>query len=162
MIRFHPLAGTLEGEGVARVVRSAADLRGYWAEPDAATDAPLYETYAWNHSAAEGALLWGSTILHPGRIGEEWAMTRGHRHLDPTKGELVLTVSGTGWVVLKDDAGVETRERMEPGSVHHIDGRLAHRTVNDGEEPLVFWTAWDAGCGHDYETVLPWPGLKGA
>lgn len=87
-------------------------------------------------------------------------MTRGHRHLDPTKGELMATVSGTGWLVLKDGEGSETRERLTPGSTHHVDGRLAHRAVNDGPEPLVFLTAWDTACGHDYQSVLPWPGVE--
>lgn len=142
--------------------RTVGDLAAYWADGEAASslaETPLYRTYAWNHSQSEGALLWGSTILYPGRVGDEFFMTRGHRHLDATKGELMVTVSGTGWLVLKDEGGNEARERLTPSSTHHVDGRLAHRAVNDGDEALVFLTAWDTGCGHDYKSVLPWPGL---
>jgi glucose-6-phosphate isomerase len=44
-------------------------------------------------------------------------------------------------------------EPMTPGSTHYIDGSLAHRTINDGSEPLVFLCAWPADCGHDYEEI---------
>ncbi|RYG29608.1 cupin domain-containing protein [bacterium] len=155
--------GIVSGEGVVTAARTVGDLAGYWADAESAVavkDRPLYRTYAWNHSQEAGAILWGSTVLHPGRVGNEFSMTRGHRHTDVTKGELMITVSGTGWLLLKDDQGVETRERLAPGSTHHVDGRLAHRAVNDGDEPLVFLTAWDVGCGHDYESVLPWPGVS--
>ncbi|RYG37211.1 hypothetical protein EON81_07405 [bacterium] len=163
MILTDFLTGTVSGDGVVTADRTVGDLASYWSDAEAGSDMadkPLYRTFAWNHSASAGAILWGSTVLHPGKVGNEWFMTRGHRHTDASKGELMITVSGTGWLVLKDSEGNETRERLTPGSTHHVDGRLAHRAVNDGEEALVFLTAWDVGCGHDYESVLPWPGLE--
>lgn len=118
-------------------------------------DQPLYETetYFSKPDGTEGAILWGSTRLFPGNIGGEYFMTRGHWHTKPTHGELIICVSGTGLIALMDHDRVTTTVELGPGVTYHIDGTLAHRTINTGNEPLVFWCAWAADCGHDYESI---------
>ena len=150
--------GSLHGEAV-RSVRTVGDLRNYWQDPSAAdliALQPLYETetYFGKPEGTEGAILWGSTRLFPGDVGGEYFMTRGHWHLKPTHGELILVVSGTGLVVLMDHDRMTTTVELSPGVTYHIDGTLAHRTVNTGDVPLVFWCAWAADCGHNYESIL--------
>lgn len=135
------------------------DLRDYWHDPaaaDALSSTPLYETetYFSKPDGTEGAILWGSTRLFAGNVGGEHFMTRGHWHLKPTHGELIVVVSGTGLVVLMDQDRVTTTVELSPGATYHIDGTLAHRTVNTGDEPLIFWCAWAADCGHEYESIL--------
>ena len=80
-------------------------------------------------------------------------MTRGHFHTNPERGEWMMTTSGTGMLVLKDREGNAFTEPMEAGSVHLIDGRLAHRVINTGSVPLVFMVVWLSDCGHDYESL---------
>ena len=150
--------GSLGGEAV-RSVRTVGDLRDYWQDPSAAdliTLQTLYETetYFAKPDGTEGAILWGSTRLFPGNVGNEYFMTRGHWHLKPTHGELILVVSGTGLCVLMDRDGATTTVELKPGTTYHIDGTLAHRTVNTGGTPLIFWCAWAADCGHEYESIL--------
>jgi len=42
---------------------------------------------------------------------------------------------------------------MSPGSLHYIRGQYAHRVVNVGGEPLLFWACWPSDAGYDYESV---------
>jgi glucose-6-phosphate isomerase len=42
---------------------------------------------------------------------------------------------------------------MEPGSIHYIPGGWAHRSVNVGDENLVFFAAWLGDAGHDYGSI---------
>lgn len=150
--------GSLEGEAT-RSTRTVGDLLEYWADREAASamaEVPLYETetYFSKPDGTEGAILWGSTRLFPGNVGGEYFMTRGHWHTKPTHGELIICVSGQGLIVLMNQDRVTTTVELKPGATFHIDGTLAHRTINTGAEPLVFWCAWAADCGHNYESIL--------
>lgn len=98
-------------------------------------------------------LLYATTVLQPGDIEGEYFMTRGHFHTNPERGELMLTLSGKGALILMDRDRRTWMEPMEPGSTHDIDGRYAHRVANTGDEPLVFFVAWMSDCGHDYESI---------
>jgi glucose-6-phosphate isomerase, archaeal len=111
------------------------------------------QTYATGAEGSAGVVLWGNTILLPGFVGNEFFMTRGHRHVKETHGELCITVSGTGVLLLMDEHRSTTSVEMTPGSTHWIDGRMAHRTINTGSAPLVFLCAWPADCGHDYAEI---------
>ncbi len=153
----HWQTGSLSGD-VVRSARTVGDLLEYWGDREAAeamASTPLYETetYFSKPDGTEGAILWGSTRLFPGTVGREYFMTRGHWHLKPTHGELIVVVSGTGFVALMDRDRKATTVELQPGTTYHIDGTLAHRTINTGDEPLVFWCAWAADCGHEYESI---------
>ena len=152
-------SGFLKGTNVVEVRRTVGDLAGYWLDPSAATeksDEVLYTTQTWLpvSDGTQGAVLWGNTTLMPGSVGDEFFMTRGHWHQKRDRGELCITTSGTGLLVLMDEEGITRFEEMKPGSTHYVPGFTAHRTVNNGSEPLVFLCAWPADCGHDYESIL--------
>jgi len=162
-VRFPPVftdlhSGEIRGDAVVDIRRTVGDLIGYWADDQAAkaiADELLYTTQTWTPvpDGTEGAVLWGNTTLFPGKVGEERFMTRGHWHVKRDRGEIVITVSGRGMLILMDDDRNSWTEELTPGSTHWIDGSLAHRTVNTGDEPLVFLCAWPADCGHDYEAI---------
>ena len=42
---------------------------------------------------------------------------------------------------------------IAPSVTSDIDGRWAHRVVNTGDAPLVFFVTWLSDCGHEYGTV---------
>lgn len=151
--------GLLQGGNLAESTKTVGDLRDYWGNPEAAdaiASIPLYvtQTFFPHPDGTEGAVLWGNTVLYPGDVDGERFMTRGHWHVKRTHGELVITVSGEGLLLLMDGDGNQEEQPMFPGSTHHIDGKYAHRTVNTGEVPLVFLCAWPADCGHEYEAIL--------
>jgi glucose-6-phosphate isomerase len=151
------ITGAISGPAVTESQKTVGDLNGYWLDHSAIADphAVLYQTQTFwaAEEGTEGAVLWGNTTLFPGRVGNEFFMTRGHRHVLATRGELCVTVSGSGLLLLMDENRESRTEEMKPGSTHWIDGRLAHRTVNTGEQPLVFLCDWPADCGHDYGEI---------
>jgi glucose-6-phosphate isomerase len=113
----------------------------------------VYQTYGCPGDAPGEQLLYGTTVLMPGRVGRECFMTRGHFHTHPLRGEICLTVSGQGVLLLMDREGQTRREPMSAGSLHDIPPPLAHRVVNTGEVPLIFFVTWMSDCGHDYESI---------
>jgi len=153
------LTAEISGPNVVESRRTVGDLTGYWQDADAALRTAtelLYITQSWFPVAegTEGAILWGNTTLMPGLVGDEYYMTRGHWHEKLDRGELCVTTSGTGLLVLMDQHRITRFEKMTPGSTHYVPGHTAHRTVNTGDEPLVFLCAWPADCGHEYGSIL--------
>lgn len=159
MIRSIFKTGQILGEhaSIVHSKRSVADLQDYWQkyDPDL-SEVAVYRTQSWfcRPDGTEGAVLWASTVLYPGHVNGEFFMTRGHFHLRPSHGELIVVASGAGKLILADREGNQTVEELFPGRTIYIDGILAHRTVNDGVEPLIFWCSWPADCGHEYDPGL--------
>ena len=104
-------------------------------------------------------LLYATTVLQPGRANGRPFMTRGHFHKKPERGEIVLTLAGVGLLLLVDREGNTKTEAMFPGVISDIDGRWAHRVVNTGDSPLVFFVTWMSDCGHEYGTI-PFPEVE--
>lgn len=114
----------------------------------------VYETYGCAGDGAGEELYYGTTVLHAGQVGSEYFMTRGHFHTHPLRGELCIVLQGRGQLVLMDRSGESSTESMSAGSIHNIPGETAHRVVNTGTAPLIFFVAWLSDCGHDYEDTL--------
>jgi glucose-6-phosphate isomerase, archaeal len=153
------LAAELRGAPVRQSVTSAGQLAGFFqdkaslAEIDPSTI--IYRVEWWEpvSPAVEGGLFWGSTIIEPGRIGNEYFMTRGHFHAIRNRGEYYCTAQGSGMLLLMDEQRRLRAEIMSPGSLHYIPGGFAHRAVNTGDTALSFWACWPSDAGHDYEIV---------
>src|SRR3954451_18528047 len=86
----------------ARHERRVSDMLGYFLDADAEArlaegENPLVYAYAESAGPAESRqLLFGATILQPGRIGDEYFMTRGHFHAREEASEIYLTLRGEG------------------------------------------------------------------
>lgn len=148
----------MQGNAVRHSRKTLGDLRGLFAQPEIAERSPGSEVYSveWfcgGELDAEGGLLFGSTRLLPGRVGDEYFMTHGHFHALPTRAEIYLPVSGEGLLLRMDRSGDTWAEPMSPGELLYIDGRHAHRVVNTGTEPLVFWACWPSDAGYDYASI---------
>lgn len=156
------ITGGISGPGVVTARRTLGELAELFADQQALAGLDesqvVYETHGFPEPP-EGppTLLAATTVLYPGRVGHETFMTRGHFHVDPTRGESCFTLRGKGLLLLRDREGVDQRIPMYPGSLAMIDGHLAHRVVNVGDEPLVFLVTWMSDCGHDYASVARWP-----
>src|SRR5579883_3219132 len=99
----------------------------------------VYRVWWWEPVAAgtEGGLFWGGTEIQPGRVGNEYFMTHGHRHAIANRAEFYGTTVGEGILVLGDESGRVWAEEMKPGSMHYIPGRVAHRVVTLATYPSV-------------------------
>ncbi len=102
----------------------------------------------------EGQLHYGLGMLMPGKVGREYFMTRGHLHAWRPAAELYIALRGRGLMLLEDERTGECR--AAPLSAHstlYVPGYTAHRTVNIGDEPLVYWGVLSSAAGHDYGAV---------
>lgn len=154
-----------------------SDLKGVFADEPAwrrlvaDADPLVYEVYLVEPVSASGwDMSYGTTILHPGQVGDEYFLTRGHLHEPNDRPELAYVMCGEGVMLLADIAvggtGEAITEKMplSPGLVAYADGRYAHRTVNTGSTDLVFFSVWPSDTGHDYDTVARhgfWPRITG-
>lgn len=153
------MAGSMSGAPVRNSVKTLAQMRPLFRDQASAEsmnpEQILYRVQWWETvpTGTSGGLYWGVTSIEPGRVGDEFFMTHGHFHADPTRAEYYGTTQGEGMLVLMDRDRKTWAERMTPGSLHYIDGRHAHRVVNTGDVPLIFWACWPADAGYDYSTI---------
>lgn len=136
--------------------RRIGDLAGLFLDEDARAamdpETVVYKTFGCPGDMEGEQLLYGTTVLMSGTVGDEFFMTRGHFHTHPQRGELCLTLRGNGILLLMDREGKTERVAMHEGALYNIPPDLAHRVVNTGTDPLVFFVSWMSDCGHDYET----------
>lgn len=149
----------LRGECVSTSQRAIADLAGIFRDEAARGalpgETPVYRVQVWAPTPENtpGGLAWGSTFIQPGKVGDEYFMTRGHFHARRDRAEFYVTVQGEGGLILMDEQRKVRCEWMRPGSVHYIPGHTAHRAANTGSSVLAFLAAWNIDAGHDYETI---------
>lgn len=148
--------GIIEGENVRHYQKFLHDVTGLYRDPHGIDPKTLvYEVYSFEegHEGAPGDLYWGLTILKPLTIGDEYNMTRGHFHYDTACAEFYFGLSGEGLLLLMERGGRAWAERVHPGSLHHIDGSLAHRLINTGDTDLRVGACWPTAAGHDYASI---------
>ena len=100
-----------------------------------------------------GNLNWGLTVLKPVYSHNECNMTKGHFHVNKDCAEIYFGIAGVGLLLLMDEEGHTWAEKVYEGSLHHIDGRIAHRLVNTGDEDLKVGACWPTSAGHDYHAI---------
>lgn len=151
--------GELSGLSITETVRTLADLKGIF-ENEGMRESqdpktPVYRVQCWfpGKEGELGGLFWGSTIIEPGMIGDEYFMTKGHFHFQKDRGEYYITVAGQGALILMGQDRFTRMEVMKPGSVHYIPGFTAHRVANTGDVRLSFLACWPSDAGHDYQAI---------
>lgn len=151
---------SLIGENVKRSLKTLADLRGVFHNCEAyeqmSPDTLLYEVTC--HLPVEegtpGGLYFGITRIYPGKVGDEYFMTKGHFHANMNRGEYYWGVEGEGRLIMMDQNRRVWSERIFPGSLHYIPGGVAHRVANIGYSVLSFAACWPSDAGHDYQVIL--------
>lgn len=146
--RIVDLTGLYRDESEYRLQRDAdPDRLVYWVDESRAGDQP-------------GALIIGLSVLLPGRIGREFAMTRGHLHAKAGCAELYQCVSGRGVMLMDDPNGRTVAMELTPGIAAHVPGGWVHRSVNVGEEPFVTLFCYDSDAGQDYGIIATAGGMR--
>lgn len=100
-----------------------------------------------------GVLQFGTTILYPGKVGEEYFMTKGHFHTILDTSEIYYGLSGHGMMLMETPEGQVDWKEIGPGEALYVPGRWAHRSINTGTEPLVMFFVYRGDAGHDYGTI---------
>jgi glucose-6-phosphate isomerase len=117
-------------------------------------DVVLYEVYEVRRPEVAGELLHGISIVHPGLVGDEYFMTKGHFHSELETAEIYYCLKGQGAMVMETPEGDWAVEELRPGRVLYVPPRWAHRSVNTGQhEDLATFFAYPGHAGHDYGTI---------
>ncbi len=117
-------------------------------------DSLLYEVYELKRPEVAGEILHGISIVHPGKVGSEYYMTKGHYHTVLDTAEIYYTLQGEGYMVMETPKGEWAVENLLPGSVLYVPPRWAHRSVNiSPDQDLVMFFAYPGNAGHDYGTI---------
>ena len=113
-----------------------------------------YEVYEKLVPEKEGELLQGLSIVNPGKVGNEYFMTKGHFHSILETAELYYCLKGQGYMMMETPEGLCQAERLEPGVAVYVPGSWAHRSINaSSDEKLVTLFCYPANTGHDYGTI---------
>jgi len=145
--------------GATSQQRRLSDLAGCFVDV-AAYDALLGQGDAEVYSVATpegpdgaGDLAFGLGIVQPGRVGDEYFLTKGHYHSWREAAEVYIGLGGHGGLVLEDDHGMSQFVPLAEHDVVYVPGCTAHRTVNTGDEPLTYLGIYPATAGHDYAGI---------
>ncbi len=129
------------------------DLAAYEAKM-AEGDPVLYEVYEVSRPQVAGELLMGVSIVHPGKVGNEYFMTKGHFHTVLETSEMYYCLRGEGFMVMETPEGDWAVEALKPGTVLYVPPRWAHRSVNSGiQEDLITFFVYPGNAGHDYGSI---------
>jgi glucose-6-phosphate isomerase len=139
--------------------RRLSDMASMYADQEAVQellqhdDPVLYEVYQYDVPEEPGQLLVGTSVIHPGKVGSEYVMTKGHYHAQRDTAEVYLGLLGRGHLMLQAPEGDFRSIPFERGTVGYIPPYWAHRMVNTGNEDLIFYVVYPANAGHDYEAI---------
>lgn len=157
--------GRLSGRS-HRYEKRLSELAGLYADA-AAFEAALAEgdrvVYAvedYRPSGTAGDLCFGVTCMQPGRIGEEYFMTRGHIHAIANRPETYRGEAGRGVMLMESPGGDVVTIEVTPGATVYVPPYWIHRSVNTGPEPLVMSFVYPADSGQDYGIIARSHGMK--
>jgi glucose-6-phosphate isomerase len=153
------LGNLLTGKGVEHVTRRVRDLEGIFRNA-AAFDAMDGESVVYEVKSflpvpegTPGGLYFGVTSLYPGKVGDEYFMTKGHFHATRDRAEFYWGLTGEGMLLFMDGQRHVWAEKMIPGSLHYIPGGVAHRVANTSGSLLSFAACWPSDAGHNYAEI---------
>jgi glucose-6-phosphate isomerase len=142
------------------ICRQLSNMQGQYLDQEAYArmlaeeDALLYQVYELKRPELSGELLHGISIVHPGKVGDEYYMTKGHFHTVIDTAEVYYILSGEGYMVMETPEGDWSVVELRPGRVLYVLPRWAHRSVNTSQsEDLVMFFVYPGHAGHDYGTI---------
>jgi glucose-6-phosphate isomerase, archaeal len=157
--------GTLEG-ATGRYEKRLSELAGLY-EDEAAFAAALGEgdrvVYAvedYRPSSRSGDLIFGVTLMAPGKIGREYFVTRGHIHAKTDRPELYYGQKGRGLMLMESPEGEIRTAEIGSNSACYVPPFWIHRSVNIGDEDLVMLFVYPADSGQDYEVIARTNGMR--
>ena len=139
--------------------RKLSQMRGMFSDTAAFEEAvadgdPLvYEFYELGQPENSGDLAFGASITYPGKIGNEYFMTKGHFHTVLETAEVYYALSGEGGMLLENPEGDTAFHPMAPGTAIYVPKRYAHRSINTVKVPFVSFFVFRGDAGHNYATI---------
>ena len=165
-LTIDPEGGRLDGSN-GRYEKFLPDLEGLYRDADAYRERlavddgrPVYWVESSRTEDGPGGLITGISVLEPGVVGAEYAMTRGHLHAVADRSELYVGLSGTGVMILETVDGDSQVVPVSPGKAVYVPGYWVHRSVNVGPERFSTLFCYAADAGQDYSIIEQAGGMR--
>jgi len=140
--------------------RELSKMKGMFADDEAfklmceSGDPIVYEFYDLECPAESGEIAFGTSITYPGKVGDEYFMTKGHFHSILETAEVYYCLRGHGYMMMENPDGDWEARELSPGVAVYVPVRYAHRSINvSPDEPLITFFAFRGDAGHDYGTI---------
>lgn len=89
-------------------------------------DPLVYKVYEVHVPQQEGHLMHCLSVIYPGKVGDEYYMTKGHFHTKEDTAEVYLGLEGRGYLLLQTKEGDFHSLKMGPGTIAYISPSWAH------------------------------------
>lgn len=145
---------------VVPIQRRLSQMSGMYADEAARAqmvrdgDPLVYEFHDLGLPEREGVIAFGTSIIHPGKVGGEYFMTKGHFHTILETAEIYYCLRGQGYMLMENPEGDWEARELTPGCAVYVPERYAHRSINVApDSPLVTFFAFRADAGHNYAAI---------
>ena len=98
--------------------------------------------------------------MSPGRIGDQFFLTRGHIHARADRPEIYYGEAGSGVMLLESPEGEIRALPIGPRDICYVPPFWIHRSVNVGPTDLVMTFAYPADSGQDYAILEKSGGMR--
>jgi glucose-6-phosphate isomerase len=120
----------------------------------------VYDVEEFRPGARPGDLIYGVTRMSPGRVGDEYFLTRGHIHANANRPEIYHGQAGRGLMQLESPAGETRILEIEPNTICYVPPFWIHRSINIGDTDLVMVFAYPSDSGQDYGIIAASDGMR--
>ena len=134
-------------DGLYRDEAAYAAMRAEW------DDRVVYEVSEFRPREAPGDIIFGLTRMSPGKVGDEFFITRGHIHANADRPEIYYGQKGRGLMLMESPEGEVRVVPVEPMTVCYVPPFWIHRSVNVGADDLVMLFCYPADSGQDYGVI---------
>ena len=141
------------------IERKTSDMQGMYADELALKkllsqgNPFIYQIREVNIPEETGHIIYSTTVIYPGKVGDEYFMTKGHFHAKEGTAEIYFCLEGEGYLLMQTREGRVSAIHMKPGVLGYIPPYWGHRTINTGNKEFVFLTLFPGDAGHNYEII---------
>jgi len=143
----------------SRYEKKLSDLAGLYADAQAFCDLlakgdpVVYDVSEFRPSNRSGDMIFGVTRMSPGRVGQEFFLTRGHIHAKANRPEIYYGQKGRGLMHLESPDGETRIVEIAGQTICYVPPYWIHRSINIGDEDLVMVFSYPADSGQDYGII---------
>lgn len=146
--RFRDLSGIYSDEAAFRTMQEG------W------NDTIVYEVTEFRPSERAGDLIFGLTRMLPGKVGEEYFITRGHIHKQSDRPEIYYGQKGHGLMLMESPDGDIRIVEIDENTVCYVPPYWIHRSVNTGNDEFVMLFCYPADSGQNYDCIAKAGGMR--
>jgi glucose-6-phosphate isomerase, archaeal len=155
------------GNSTGSYTKTFGELNGLYADAGAFEamrpawgDRVVYDVFEFRPNEASGDLIFGVTRMSPGKVGDEYFMTRGHIHRQADRPEIYYGQKGSGLMLMESPEGEVRIVPVDAQTVCYVPPFWIHRSVNVGGDDLVMLFCYPADSGQDYKIIARSGGMR--